>query len=113
MIDVSFCGDSIDEVRKHMLDFLGQNTTTVAINKPIVDLPKAVVEKVHAPASAPVQTSAISYQQVTEKGQEVVKKKGKPALVEVLKQFGATTGKELKVEQYADFIAQADAVLVG
>lgn len=108
MIDVSFCGDTMEEIRAQVRDFLGDVTSTIVIDK--VAPPKIATTP---QASAPVATGAISYQQVVDKGQALVKAKGKPALVAVLATFNAKGGKELKEEQYAEFMQKADAALAS
>lgn len=104
MIDVSFCGDTMEEIRAQVRDFLGDV-------KDRVTLDKAVTVPTVPQASAPAATGAISYQQVVDKGQALVKAKGKPALVAVLATFNAKGGKELKEEQYAEFMQKADLAL--
>lgn len=106
MIEVSFCGDTMEEIRAQVRDFLGDVTSTITIDK--VAPPKIATTP---QTSAPAATGAISYQQVVDKGQALVKAKGKPALVAVLSIFNVKGGKELKEEQYAEFMQKADAAL--
>jgi hypothetical protein len=62
-----------------------------------------------APASPPSE-SAIPYETVV-KAISAAAAKDKPKAVATLKSFGASNGKELKAEQYADFLAALEKAM--
>lgn len=114
MIDVSFAGDTLSEVRAQMLEFLGVEGVGA---KAAANVKKTEAPKVDAPATetapktdAPAGVTPPTYKDVADLIPKLVAKHGKPKIVAFLDSFGgAKNGKDLKVEQYAEFIAKAKA----
>ena len=121
MIDVSFVGDTMGEVRTQMLEFLGLSTEAAPkVTKKTEPIEKATLAAAvdtsktlpTAATSAPATASVPpTYKDVADLIPKLVGKHGKPKVVALLEAFGAKNGKELKVEQYAEFIAKATAEL--
>ncbi len=78
---------------------LGSKTPPAAAPKPTTTAGK----KAAAPKTGP------SYDDVTKAALALNKVKGREGLKAVLEQFGVAAAKELKPEQFADFIAKAEA----
>lgn len=113
MIDVSFAGDTMSEVRAQMLEFLGVEGVAP---KAAANVKKPEAPKVEQPATtesapktdAPAAVTPPTYKDVADLIPKLVAKHGKPKIVAFLDSFGgAKNGKDLKVEQYAEFIAKA------
>jgi len=67
-----------------------------------------------AAAAAPASTAAtdpVNYEQVKQVVIAITKTKGRDVAVAALAQFGVAKAQDLKPEQYADFVAQAKALL--
>lgn len=85
--------------------------------KPEAAKVEAAKPEVKTEEAAPTELAAeaIPYATVSKTITDGVKTKGRTAVVETLTSFGAAKGDQLKVEQYAAFIAAVDALpeLVG
>ncbi|MFZ6767789.1 hypothetical protein ACO0LM_11965 [Undibacterium sp. Di26W] len=64
-------------------------------------------------AETGTDTPAIAYEVAQKKILEAAKEKGREAVVELLGNFGATKGTDLKPAQYAPVIAAIEALLAG
>lgn len=122
MIEVTFSGESLRDIRIQIRDFLGVETTPAAAQPEAVQ-PAAVVKlkDVSKPAQAktdpavaptPVEqpvTAPTSYKDVAEYVPKAVSKYGRGKIVTLLEGFGAKTGKDLKSEQYGEVMAKLKA----
>ena len=115
MIDVTFCGESMQEIRAQMRDFLGQDvespkqppvTKLKDVSKPA---PEKGTEPVGpTPVAQPAPTTS-SYKDIADYIPKAVSKYGRGKIVTLLEGFGAKTGKELKAEQYPEVLAKLKA----
>lgn len=107
-MQVSFAADTLASVRAQMLEFLGIEGGAVKTSPTsVVTIPNTTAPKTEAPA-APAQATPPTYKDVADLIPKLVAKHGKPKIVAFLESFGgAKNGKDLKVEQYAEFIAKA------
>ena len=74
---------------------------------PATPAPAATAEETASP------TPGTTYDEVKRAIVKMSGLKGRDQVVAVLGQFGATKGPDLKPEQYADFIAQAEAAMAA
>lgn len=83
--------------------------------KPEVAKVEAAKPEVKAEEAAPTELAAeaIPYATVSKTITDGVKSKGRAAVIQILTDFGAAKGDQLKVEQYAAFIAAVDALPEG
>ena len=111
-MQVSFAADTLTSVRAQMLEFLGVEGVAP---KATANVKTTEAPKVDAPAAetAPKTDTTVAvtpptYKDVADLIPKLVAKHGKPKIVAFLESFGgAKNGKDLKVEQYAEFIAKA------
>ena len=117
MIDVTFCGESMQEIRAQMRDFLGQDVESpkqspVAklkdVSKPAPEKASEKAEPAPAPTAQPAPTTS-SYKDIADYIPKAVSKYGRGKIVTLLEGFGAKTGKELKAEQYPEVLAKLKA----
>lgn len=107
-MQVSFAADTLTSVRAQMLEFLGVEGVPAKTPSPKTEAP-APAPKTEAPATvAPAQATPPTYKEVADLIPKLVAKHGKPKIVAFLESFGgAKNGKDLKVEQYAEFLQKA------
>lgn len=118
MIDVSFCGDSMEELRAQMRDFLGDDKVTVKAEKPpAASIVKAAVKtEAKVAETKPAETTPVpadsapavnpAYKEIADYIPKAVSKYGRGKIVTLLEGFGAKTGKDLKSEQYVDVLSK-------
>ena len=110
-MQVSFAADTLTSVRAQMLEFLGVEGGNVKTPPAsVVTTPNTpAAPKTEAPAAAaPAQTTPPTYKEVADLIPKLVAKHGKPTVVTFLAGFGgAKNGKDLKPEQYGEFLQKA------
>lgn len=111
-MQVSFAADTLASVRAQMLEFLGIEGGAVKTSPTsVVTIPNTTAPKTEAPA-APAQATPPTYKEVADLIPKLVAKHGKPTVVTFLAGFGgAKNGKDLKPEQYGEFLQKAKAEL--
>jgi hypothetical protein len=123
MIEVAFCGETSEELRAQILDFLGLNQPTVVINSANVKTAEVKpaekakaeskpTETAKAPETKPTETAPAvtpGYKEIADYVPKAVSKYGRGKIVTLLEGFGAKTGKELKSEQYPEVLAKLKA----
>jgi hypothetical protein len=119
MIDVTFCGESMQEIRAQMRDFLGHDPVKITVNAP--DISATIKEKLSkeksaekaeptpAPTAQPETAATPSYKDIADYIPKAVSKYGRGKIVTLLEGFGAKTGKELKSEQYGEVLTKLKA----
>lgn len=120
MIDVTFCGESVQDIRQQMREFLGEDPMK-AIGKSVQELEKAFEQTKPAsvgkdkskeaatPSAQTPATAAPSYKDIADYIPKAVGKYGRGKIVTLLEGFGVKHGKELKSEQYAEALAKLKA----
>lgn len=113
MISVRIEGATVEDVHAQMRAMLGVDGPTPAPAPKTTK--KEATEKV---ASKPAETSAapkdateVPFAAVSAVIPKLVAKKGKPAAVALLEKYGAKKGGDLKADQYASFVGEAEALL--
>jgi hypothetical protein len=123
MIEVAFCGETTEDLRTQMLDFLGMTQQTVVVNqahlktaevKPAekVKAEPKPVEPVKAEPAKPAEAATAvtpGYKEIADYVPKAVSKYGRGKIVTLLEGFGAKTGKDLKSEQYPEVLAKLKA----
>ena len=107
-MQLSFAADTMTSVREQMLEFLGVEGVPAKTPSPKTEAP-APAPKTEAPAAvAPAQATPPTYKEVADLIPKLVAKHGKPTVVTFLAGFGgAKNGKDLKPEQYGEFLQKA------
>ena len=74
---------------------------------------KAAPTPVSTQTDAPSSGEPIPYDEVRKRILDIGAKKNRDAVLELLSEFGVSGGKDLKPEQYAEFVEAADKVLAS
>lgn len=86
---------------------------STAASKPQASVVTKPAEEVKAAATALAAETAPTYDAVKDKVIALSKEKGREPTIALLQRHGVTKAPELKPAQYADFIADVDALLAG
>lgn len=114
MIEVRFSAATRADLHATMREYLGSSDVTVAVRQEPLTVPPAqlLAGRETTSQSAPsAPAESIPYATVADLIPKMVSKHGKPKVVALLDTFGVKNGKELKVEQYAEFVRKATAEL--
>jgi hypothetical protein len=86
---------------------------STAASKPQASVVTKPAEEVKATAAALAAETAPTYDAVKDRVIALSKEKGREPTIALLQRHGVTKAPELKPAQYADFIADVDALLAG
>lgn len=89
------------------------STSTPPTSEPASEQPSGEATDEQTSASTEAETPAIDYSQVRDLILKIGAKKSRDDVLELLSEFGVAGGKDLKPEQYAEFIEAAEARLAA
>lgn len=89
------------------------STYTPPTSEPASEQPSGEAADEQTSASTDAETPAIDYSQVRDLILKIGAKKSRDDVLELLSEFGVAGGKDLKPEQYAEFIEAAEARLAA
>lgn len=89
------------------------STSTPPTSEPASEQPSGEATDEQTSASTDAETPAIDYSQVRDLILKIGAKKSRDDVLELLSEFGVAGGKDLKPEQYAEFIEAAEARLAA
>ena len=89
------------------------STSTPPTSEPEAEQPSGEATDEQTSASTDAETPAIDYSQVRDLILKIGAKKSRDDVLELLSEFGVAGGKDLKPEQYAEFIEAAEARLAA
>jgi hypothetical protein len=117
MVKLTFDFDSLSAARDFLIVCVGApHQEPVPVPASVAETPKKPrAKKAEAPAPAPVTEAGktLTTEDVQAALEKLFEAKGMGICLEVLSRYGAKFGRELKPEQYADFIAHAGKVAAG
>lgn len=87
------------------------STSTPPTSEPASEQPSGEATDAQTSASTEAETPAIDYSQVRDLILKIGAKKSRDDVLELLSEFGVAGGKDLKPEQYAEFIEAGQKVL--
>lgn len=87
------------------------STSTPPTSEPASEQPSGEATDEQTSASTDAETPAIDYGQVRDLILKIGAKKSRDDVLELLSEFGVAGGKDLKPEQYAEFIEAGEKVL--
>ncbi len=89
------------------------STSTPPTSEPASEQPSGEATDEQTSASTDAETPAVDYSQVRDLILKIGAKKSRDDVLELLSEFGVAGGKDLKPEQYAEFIEAAEARLAA